>query len=56
MLNISKIICENCGKECSIDLKQSNKNWKVYRINEACECGHKKYIPFFEEKKRKIKK
>ena len=55
MIYISKLVCENCGKECTIDTKQSNKNWKVYKINDVCECGHKKYIPQFEEKKKKNK-
>lgn len=31
--------CSKCGKVAPIDENMSNKNWKVYKTKEPCECG-----------------
>ncbi len=38
--------CEKCGKSQKKDDKKSNKNLKVFKANEKCECGGKFKINF----------
>ena len=38
-------IAQQSITNCGIDMEKSNKNWKVYKQNEKCECGKCDYIP-----------